>query len=163
MAACQSEPKNHPSASIMKEINSVNDFYKFLAQSSQIKDEFERTKLISKQLSALPTASIVNYEKYFRKELIRYCHYNFALLYELQYPSPIFLKNGKPVDNQEPYLSTDGFIYFRCGVVLLGKEIADSIMHNPESVIDIYSSPPTIDAESLLYVSHEAQTKRRQS
>jgi hypothetical protein len=141
----------------MKEINSLDDFYSFLDNSKAISDDFERSKLIIQQLSSLSNQSIVNYENYFRKELVRFAHYNLALLYELQYPSPLYTKNGKPLDPQPPpYLSTDGFIYFRCGMVLLGKEIADSIMKDPEAITTIFSTPPLIDAESMLYVSEDA-------
>ena len=153
--------KSNPPASInsptMKEINNLDDFYSFLDNSKAISDDFERSQLIIQQLSSLSTQSIVNYENYFRKELVRFAHYNLALLFELQYPSPLYVKNGKPMDPQPPpYLSTDGFIYFRCGMVLLGKEIADSIMNDPEAVIDIFPTPPLIDAESMLYVSKDA-------
>jgi len=141
----------------MGEINTVDDFYKFLANSQTIEDNFTRTKMIAQQLSRMSDSSIVNYEKYFRKELVRLYNYNILLLFELNYPSPIFTKKGVPVEIPgEPYFSTDMFIYFRCGIILLGKEAVSNLIENPEFIMLLKNHPKEIDEEGMLYVAEDA-------
>ncbi len=139
------------------EINSVKDFYQFLDHSKTVTGKYERTKLITKQLSKLSEQSIINFEKYMRKELIRVCHYNIVLLLELAYPSPIFTKGGKNFEFPgEPYISTDMFIYFRCGIILLGENIVNRLLEDPNYIMSLSKTPAEIDAEGLLYCATDA-------
>ena len=141
----------------MAEINTVDDFYKFLAKSQTIEDKFTRTKMIAQQLSKMSDSSIVNYEKYFRKELVRLYNYNILLLFELNYPSPIFTKKSVPVEIPgEPYFSTDMFIYFRCGVILLGDETVSHLIEDPRFIMKLKNQPGEIDEEGMLYVAEDA-------
>lgn len=146
----------------MKEINTVNDFYELVSKTKDITDNHYRCKLIAQQLSELSEQSIINFEKYLRKELIRVCHYNTVLLFELNYPSPIFTKKGVPVElpGGEPYISTDGYIYFRCGVILLGNEAIDLLLKDPNNIMQIRPSKTEIDAEGLLYCAEDALSKK---
>ncbi len=146
----------------MKEINSVIDFYELIEGTKVVTDNFSRAQLITKKLTGLSEKSIINFEKYLRKELIHICHYNIALLFELSYPSPVFTKNGKPIELPgEPYLSTDGFIYFRCGIILLGKEAVNQLLEDPNNIIMLNKSSAEIDAEGLLYCATDALKNKR--
>jgi hypothetical protein len=141
----------------MKEINTVSDFYQFIENTKGVTDNFERTKLMSKQLSVLSEQSIINFEKFMRKELIRVSHYNIVLLFELNYPSPLLTKGGKPFQMPgDPYISTDGFIYFRCGIILLGEKAVKQLLEDPNHIMTIRKPSVAIDAESLLYCAADA-------
>lgn len=145
----------------MKEINSVSDFYQLIKITEHVDDNYTRCKLITEQLSHFSQHSIVNFEKYLRKELIRVCHYNTVLLFELNYPSPIFTKNGTPVELPgEPYISTDGYIYFRCGIILLGEETVNFLLEDPNYIMQIKPANVEIDAEGLLYCAADAMKNK---
>jgi hypothetical protein len=141
----------------MNEINSIKDFYALIDKSRHITDNYKRCKLITEQLSKLNEHSIINFEKFLRKELIRVCHYNTVLLFELNYPSPIFTKNGTSIELPgEPYISTDVYIYFRCGIILLGENAVNRLLEDPNNIMQIKPAGVVIDAEGLLYCASDA-------
>ena len=138
------------------EINTVHEFYQFLDKTKKVTDISERTELITKELSFLKKESIINFEKFLRKELIRVCHYNVLLLAELNYPTPVVMKAGKIVELDDPYFSTDMFIYFRCGVILLGENEIELLLEDPNNIIGMVNPNIRIDAEGLLYCARHA-------
>lgn len=74
----------------------------------------------------------------------------------------IILENEFSVENGEyefdDYLSTDGFIYFRCWLILKGKAFVDEILENIENFVNGKYSFDIGDvwAEGLLYVADDA-------
>ncbi|MDQ0594371.1 putative DNA-binding WGR domain protein [Chryseobacterium ginsenosidimutans] len=98
---------------------------------------FEKT--LQEKLSALYTAEIAELS------IILECEFR--------------LENGIYVFNN--YLSDDGFIYFRCWLLLKGKEFFEDIQHDIQSFVNGKYSFNIGDcwAEGLLYVSDEAYSE----
>lgn len=122
-------------------------------QSNQLVEN--HLQVLKNKLATYPEASIVDFEKIFRKQLIDLLDFNVLALYEALNPSPIMKKDGKEVEGMEDYVSPDGFLYFRCWVLMQGKDFVKVLKDNPEN-LDAEERDFTNNwCEGMLYISEE--------
>ncbi len=115
----------------------------------------EHIENLTQRLSKWKKKALIAFEKTFQEKLMKLYKAEIAELYIIL-NNEFKLKNG--VYNFDNYISTDGFIYFRCWLLLKGREFFEDISKDINEFISGKYSFNIADcwAEELLYVSDEA-------
>ncbi len=114
-------------------------------------------------IEALSTASvdeIVDFELKVRQELV---NLELGSIMDLciMLENEFYLVNGLPdFDN---LISDEGFVYFRCWLVLQGKDFLDKIKKNIEAIVDIHVDIANTWGEGLLYVAEDAYSLKHEN
>lgn len=139
-----------------------NQFWQLIDESNTKKDaqwhEYnidEHIENLTKLVAKLPDEQIVNFEIDLRKAILaldmaQIAELNMILDNEFTLQDDKYIVDG--------YLSDDGFIYFRCWLILKGKAFFDEIRQDIQNFINgKYSfNIGNIWAEDLLYVADNA-------
>ncbi|MDX2301440.1 MAG: DUF4240 domain-containing protein [Microscillaceae bacterium] len=59
----------------------------------------------------------------------------------------------------DDYVSSDGFLYFRCWLILQGRDLFYDVLQDPETILKYTININEIWGESLLYATDEAYTR----
>lgn len=120
------------------------EFWKIITDSSQgLENPWEICERIIKNLSVYPLDEIINYECIFRHKLKKAYHWNVIAAANI-----IEFSGG----------STDGFLYFRCWLILMGEEAFEAAIRNPNELTEFinFKKHKITSAENLLYVANYA-------
>ncbi len=96
---------------------------------------------LSLELSKLPDSDILGFECTFRELVMR--------LYRYDVLGAATLTLG--------WVSDDGFLYYRCGVIAAGRAVYEATIANPDNLADY---PDIEECEDLLYVADDAWAVR---
>lgn len=115
----------------------------------------EHIDSLTERLSKWGKERLVSFEKTFQEKLIKLYTAEIAELY-IVLNNEFKLKNG--LYCLDSYISDDGFLYFRCWILLKGKEFFNDISKDINEFISGKYSFDIADcwAEGLLYVSDDA-------
>ena len=122
----------------------------------------EHLEALTKLLSKWDKQQLINFEMVMQKSLQQLFKASIAEL-DIILESP-FKKEGDTIIFDD-YLSDDGFIYFRCWLILKGKEFFDEIL---EDINNFNNGKYSFDigdiwAEGLLYVTDEAYSAKHEN
>ena len=138
----------------------IEKSYKYNKKDCEAYDLEEHIEKLSTYLSKYSEEKLILFEKTLQEKLISLYTASIAELY-------IILGNEyeKEGDNYsfDGYISDDGFIYFRCWLLLKGKEFYDDITKDIETFVSGKYNFDIGDtwAEGLLYVANDANSEAR--
>lgn len=119
-------------------------FWELIALSGQGTDDVaSHLSTLVATLSSAQQSDIVDFEYRFREILARSAHYN-------------VMAAAKVVEGS---VDDDSFLYFRCRLILEGKEIYHGAIQNPDILASV-KRDLTDSGESLLYVADKAFTRK---
>lgn len=130
------EPKEFPSYVLMDE----NDFWSIIHES--LESDKNQFKFLIDYLLNCDVMQIIGFECRLRTLIMESYHYNVLALHKII----------------SELISDDDFLYFRCNLILLGKDVFRIAIENPEGFKTKLALLPT--AEPLLAVSDEAFFKK---
>jgi hypothetical protein len=87
------------------------------------------------QLMTLPPADIVRFDRWFDEQT--------DALYTRDHWGAAYFINGGASD--------DGFYYFRCWLVGMGKQIYEAALKDPDSLVDVLVDADRLDCEAEIY------------
>jgi len=123
----------------MKQSNfSETDFWELIEQS-QNKDISQADFLVNK-LSNYSETDIIQFERILRQKLLDLWHENIIAVCKIMLG----------------YISDDTFLYFRCALILEGKNVFEIALQNSDNLVNKIKIQVFIENESLLYVSTQA-------
>lgn len=119
----------------------LDDFWVLIerAKIDSNNDFIEQIRLITNRLSAMEEADIVGFEFTLRELLLRANDYNVMAIQKI-------IEKG---------VSDDGFLYFRCKLILCGKIIFENAINNPDNILGL-TGENAASVELLLNVSNSA-------
>jgi len=133
-------------------------FWDSIEKSNKNKSDYdidEHLENLTRLLAKNSKQKLIQFEKNFQQNLDKLYKAEIAELYIILW-NEFNLQNGHIVFDD--YVSNDGFIYFRCWVLLKGREFFDEVLKDINAVL---SEKYTFDieetwAEDLLYVADKA-------
>ncbi|QCE42301.1 DUF4240 domain-containing protein [Psychroserpens sp. NJDZ02] len=122
----------------------------------------EHIESLTEHLSKWGKERLVSFEKIFQEKLVKLYTAEIAELYIIL-NNEFEFKDG--VYTLDSYLSVDGFLYFRCWILLKGKTFFEDITKDINEFISGKYSFDIADcwAEELMYVSDEAYSENHEN
>ncbi len=115
------------------------EFWDIINDCRQIRDIENRIDCIADKLSRLSEIKILGFEKVLREKLHQFSDYGIL--------AALYLIEGSASD--------DGFLYFRCRLILEGKELFAALLENVDS-LSSFEIQDLSSGEQLLYVTDRA-------
>ncbi|MET3977574.1 hypothetical protein ABIB62_000140 [Mucilaginibacter sp. UYP25] len=146
IAGC-SQPKAHKETKVYAEFNKADkmdevEFWKIIDYSyeSSAGDLEMQSNVIIKGLSQYTPSEIIEFEVIFTKKLIEANDYKIIAINHIV-DSPV---------------SDDGFLYFRCWLISLGRKNFEQTIKKPDYLAHVIQKGVVPDFESMLYISTSA-------
>ena len=135
----------------------IEKSYKYNKKKWDAYDIEEHLEKLTNYLSKYGKERLVAFEKTLQENLMELYTAQIAELYIIL-NCDFEKKDGVYCFEEEPYISTDGFIYFRCWLLLKGKEFFEDITKDINAFISgkYHFDIGDTWAEELLYVSDDA-------
>jgi len=124
----------------------VEDFWKLLnAAVKESNGNMDiQANLLEASLSQMDTTHIVNFEEILREKIIECDEYK-------------VMAAAKIIND---FVSDDSYLYFRCWIIGMGKEVYEKALTNPDSLSSKINRDEIADYEQLLYVATKAYSEK---
>ena len=103
---------------------------------------------------------LVGFETHLRRKLTDLYKTEIIELYVIM-ENDFSIANGEVVFDD--YISSDGFLYFRCWLILQGRDLFYDVLKDPEAILQYSININEIWGESLLYVTDEAYAREHEN
>lgn len=142
----------------------IEKSYKYNKKKWEDYDIEEHLEKLTSYLAKYGKERLVSFEKTMQEKLMELYTAQIAELYIIL-NCDFEKKDGVYYFEKEPYISTDGFIYFRCWLLLKGKEFFEDITKDINAFISgkYHFDIGDTWAEELLYVSDDAYSENHEN
>ena len=142
----------------------IEKSYKYNKKKWDAYDIEEHLEKLTNYLSKYGKERLVAFEKTLQEKLMELYTAQIAELYIIL-NCDFEKKDGVYSFEEEPYVSADGFIYFRCWLLLKGKEFFEDITKDINAFISgkYHFDIGDTWAEGLLYVSDDAYSENHEN
>jgi len=142
----------------------IEKSYKYNKKKWDAYDVEEHLEKLTSYLSKYGKERLVAFEKTMQEKLMELYTAQIAELYIIL-NCDFEKKDGVYSFEEEPYISADGFIYFRCWLLLKGKEFFEDITKDINAFISgkYHFDIGDTWAEGLLYVSDDAYSENHEN
>ena len=142
----------------------IEKSYKYNKKKWDAYDVEEHLEKLTSYLSKYGKERLVAFEKTMQEKLMELYTAQIAELYIIL-NCDFEKKDGVYSFEEEPYISADGFIYFRCWLLLKGKEFFEDITKDINAFISgkYHFDIGDAWAEGLLYVSDDAYSENHEN
>ena len=142
----------------------IEKSYKYNKKKWDAYDVEEHLEKLTNYLSKHGKERLVAFEKTLQEKLMELYTAQIAEFYIIL-NCDFEKKDGVYCFEEEPYISTDGFIYFRCWLLLKGKEFFEDITKDINAFISgkYHFDIGDTWAEGLLYVSDDAYSENHEN
>ena len=142
----------------------IEKSYKYNKKKWDAYDVEEHLEKLTNYLSKHGKERLVAFEKTLQEKLMELYTAQIAELYIIL-NCDFEKKDGVYSFEEEPYISADGFIYFRCWLLLKGKEFFEDITKDINAFISgkYHFDIGDTWAEGLLYVSDDAYSENHEN